>query len=324
MRLVPAKAGGMRDDLNPYLARIQRALGWDLTYTACQRLGGLTNRNYRLDCASGSFVLRVAGEGTADFINRAHEEVNTGLASLAGVNVEIFFFDATDGTMLSRFMPSQTMSSEAFRNSGALQRAGRVLRRLHDSGGEFANRFELFEQIDRYLAVLDQKGANLPPGYAQVQDRAERVRLALGRHSLPQKPCHCDPLVENFLDNGESMHLIDFEYSGNNDPMWDLGDLAVEGGFLADQEEHLLAGYFGQEAAPFDRARMVMYKALCDLLWTLWGVVQHENANPAEDFWNYAVGRLERCRGLMASPDFEEQLILLERISEPARQRCRP
>ena len=314
----------MRDELNPYLERVQRALGWDLTYTDCQRLGGLTNRNYRLDCASGSFVLRIAGEGTADFINRTHEEVNTALASRAGVNVEIFFFDATDGTMLSRFVPSQTMSTEAFRDSGALLRAGRVLRQLHGSGSEFANRFELFEQIDHYLGVLTKKGTDLPPGYARVQSQAERIRRALGRHSLPQSPCHCDPLVENFLDNGESMHLIDFEYSGNNDPMWDLGDLSVEGGFLADQEEHLLAGYFGQEAAPFDRARMVMYKALCDLLWTLWGVVQHANGNPAEDFWNYAVGRLERCRRLMATTDFEEHLMLLERISGPAWQSLRP
>ena len=309
----------MRDDLTPYLERIERALGRDLTYTACQRLGGLTNRNYRLDCASGSFVLRIAGEGTADFINRAHEEVNTGMASRAGVNVEVFFFDAADGTMLSRFLPkSKTMSADSFRDSGALLRAGRVLRQLHDSGSEFANRFDLFEQIDHYLGILRAREAKLPPGYTQVQERAERIRRALSRHSLPCRPCHCDPLVENFLDNGESMHLIDFEYSGNNDPMWDLGDLAVEGGFGAEQEEHLLAGYFGQPAAPFDRARMVIYKALCDLLWTLWGVVQHVNGNPAEDFWSYAGGRLERCRELMARTDFEEHLVLIERISGPA------
>ncbi len=58
---------------------------------------------------------------------------------------------------------------------------------------------------------------------------------------------------------------------------------------------------------------MVMYKAMCDLLWTLWGVVQHANDNPAEDFWAYAVGRLERCRALMAGEDFSRQIAAVAR-----------
>jgi len=51
-----------------------------------------------------------------------------------------------------------------------------------------------------------------------------------------------------------------------------------------------------------------MYKAMCDLLWTLWGVVQHANDNPVDDFWAYAVGRLSRCQKLMADPSFFEHL----------------
>ena len=57
-----------------------------------------------------------------------------------------------------------------------------------------------------------------------------------------------------------------------------------------------------------ERGRMVAYKALCDLLWTLWGVIQHVNNNPAEDFWAYAVGRFERCKALMSSADFDAQI----------------
>ena len=302
--------------LQPYLQRVEQALGLDLKDAPYERLGGLTNRNYRLDTSHGSFVLRIAGEGTADYINRFDEEINARIASEAGVNVEILFFYAGDGTLLSRYLPqSRTMSREAFLDAGALQRAGRVFRRLHDCGRPFANRFELFEQIDQYLGVLSDKGAELPPGYAQVQAQAERVRRALASHPLPCRPCHCDPLVENFLDDGQSMYLIDFEYSGNNDPMWDLGDLAVEGGFTAEQQELLLQGYFQGPIPPFERARMVMYQAMCDLLWTLWGVVQHVNGNPAEDFWAYALGRLDRCRELMSGPIFAEQLELIEALS---------
>lgn len=310
----------MSEELKPYLDRIERALGLDLTYQSYERLGGLTNRNYRLDCTQGSFVLRIAGEGTAEYLNRAHEEVNARVASQAGVNVEVLFFDTADGTSLCRFLPdATTMNAEAFGDPRAVLRAGRVLRQLHSSGSEFANRFELFEQIDRYRSVLKEKDARLPPGYETVQAHAERVRRALAAHSVPLAPCHCDPLAENFLQVGERMYLIDFEYSGNNDPMWDLGDLSVEAGFDQAQDEQLLQGYFDGPAPPLDRARMVMYQAMCDLLWTLWGVVQDVNDNPADDFRAYAQGRLDRCRQLMGRPAFEQHLKLLEAPVAPAR-----
>jgi len=155
--------------------------------------------------------------------------------------------------------------------------------------------------------------AALPDGYGQVQEAAGAVREALGRHDLPLMPCHCDPLAENFLDTGMRVFIIDYEYAGNNDPMWDLGDLAVEAAFDAEQEKALLNAYFGGEPPPFAVGRMVMYKAMCDLLWTLWGVIQFANDNPAEDFWAYATGRLERCRALMATPDFPRHLETVRR-----------
>ena len=63
----------------------------------------------------------------------------------------------------------------------------------------------------------------------EVVKEAESVWVALNAHPLPLVACHCDPLCENFLDTGERMWLVDWEYSGMNDPMWDLGDLCVEG-----------------------------------------------------------------------------------------------
>lgn len=283
--------------------------GVERSSLASRRLGGLTNRNYRIDSPAGSYVLRLAGEGTADYIDRTQEKHNAELAARAGVNAEVVYFDTSDGTMLCRYVDGcVTMDIDRFRDLDAVRRAGRVFRQLHDSKEPFQGRFDLFEQVDNYLEVVRKLGVALPEGYAQVQAEAEQVRDALARHSLPSTPCHCDPMVENCLDTGDRMYIIDFEYAGNNDPMWDLGDLAVEGAFDGRQEQALLSAYFDAEPHPFDHGRMVLYKAMCDLLWTLWGVVQHANDNPAEDFWAYAVGRLERCRTLMASDAFPRHL----------------
>jgi hypothetical protein len=96
------------------------------------------------------------------------------------------------------------------------------------------------------------------------------------------------------------MWIVDWEYSGMNDPMWDLGDLSVEGGFGPDQDEEMLPPISADRPAR-DRARMVIYKAMCDLLWTLWGLIQLANGNPADDFRTYADTRFARCKALMAT-----------------------
>jgi thiamine kinase-like enzyme len=87
-----------------------------------------------------------------------------------------------------------------------------------------------------------------------------------------------------------------------------LGDLSVEAGFDAAQDEEMIRAYFDGEPTPAERGRMVIYKAMCDLLWTLWGLIQLANKNPADDFWVYSVNRFERCKRLMGSPDFPRHL----------------
>ncbi len=104
------------------------------------------------------------------------------------------------------------------------------------------------------------------------------------------------------------MWIVDWEYSGMNDPMWDLGDLAVEGKFGERQEEEMLGAYFSGEPRPAERGRVVIYKAMCDLLWTLWGLIQLANENPVDDFRAYADGRFGRCRKLMQTADFSRHV----------------
>ena len=271
-----------------------------------QRLGGLTNRVWHM----GAHILRIPGEGTAEYIDRANEAVAARAAAAAGVSPEVVHVDPASGVMVTRFIPDcVTMTPALFRSrAGSPARAARAFRQLHDSGQVFPARFDLFAMIDDYSALLATKAMALPEGYEAAVAEAQAVRAALALHPVPLVPCHCDPLCENFLDTGARMWIVDWEYSGMNDPMWDLGDLSVEAGFDAAQDEELLAAYFGGPAHPADRGRMVIYKAMCDLLWTLWGLIQHANGNPADDFMAYATGRFDRCRALMRDPGFAGHL----------------
>jgi thiamine kinase-like enzyme len=271
-----------------------------------ERLGGLTNLVFK----AGEFCLRIPGKGTEEYINRANEAVAAREAAKAGVSPEVLHVDPATGVMVTRFIAgAQTMSPEKFKlRPGSPARAGEAFRKLHTSGAVFPFRFELFAMIDDYLKVLSTRDVALPAGYHDVVREAGSVRSALAAHPLPLVACHCDPLCENFLDTGERMWIVDWEYSGMNDPLWDLGDLSVEGKFDATQDEEMMRAYFGGEARPAERGRIVIYKAMCDLLWTLWGLIQLANNNPVDDFRSYADGRFARCKALMETPEFSRHL----------------
>ncbi|MGR3662495.1 MAG: phosphotransferase [Paracoccaceae bacterium] len=271
-----------------------------------ERLGGLTNLVYRV----GDYCLRMPGLGTEEYINRADEKIATHAAVQAGVSPDVLYVDTATGIMVTRFIGDGVTLTPALFSTreGAVTRAGRALAKLHGSGVMFPAKFDLFAMIDGYLSVLSSKGVTLPKGYHDVMAEAVQVRAELAKHPAQAVACHCDPLCENFVDTGSRVWIIDWEYAGMNDPMWDLGDLSVEGGFTDQQDEALLNAYFGGEPDAAHRGRMVMYKAMSDLFWTLWGLIQLANNNPAEDFRTYADDRFERCRTLMKTPEFIRHL----------------
>ena len=278
------------------------------------RLGGLTNLVYRVETASEALIVRIPGAGTGDYIDRVVELHNARAAARVGVSAQVIWADGDSGVMISQCLdPITTMTPDLFRSrKGAPARAGKALARLHRSGEVFQFRFELFSMIDDYLGILATKDTELPQGYADIVRAAQPVKTVLADNPAPLTPCHCDPLCENFLDDGARMWIVDWEYSGMNDPAWDLGDLSVEAGFSDAQDMELLRAYFGRDPDATEAGRMVIYKAMCDLLWTLWGLIQHADGNKAEDFWAYAVGRFDRCKALMQSPGFARHLAAID------------
>ena len=273
-----------------------------------ERLGGLTNLVYRVNFSGKDYLLRIPGKGTDEYIDRQVEEHDAKIAAESGVSPSILFWDSSDGLMLAEYIDGQTMSADGFKNLEIVARAAKAFRKIHDYPKLFKKRFDVFEQIDDYLRLVKKLKADVPEGYEAVNKEADAIRSVLEAKPARLVSCHCDPLAENFIDTGNRTYIVDWEYAGTNDPMWDLGDLSVEAEFDQEQERVLMESYF-EGTPPEDQVgRMVIYKSLCDLLWTLWGVVQHANDNPVDDFWAYAVNRFERCKALMAEPEFKSNL----------------
>jgi thiamine kinase-like enzyme len=277
-----------------------------------ERLGGaLTNVCYKVTVGGAAYVLRLAGEGTSDYIDRTAEKHNTRIAAAAGVNADVVYFDATDGTMVTRFVEGVSMNArEGFgRDSGApVRAAARALKRVHSLGRIFRSRFDVFAAIDGYLDLLRGWRTPLPEDYYGVGRKARAVRLALEASPAALVPCHNDPWPGNLLDADGRIYLIDWEYSGMNDPMWDLADLSVEAGFESEQDRAMMEAYHGTGLSQALCSRLELYKAMSDLHWSVWGFVQHAKANPAEDFWSYGLERLGRSKTRMSGADFGRHL----------------
>ena len=275
-----------------------------------KRLGGMTNIVHLVETQNINLIVRIPGKGTEDYINRTFEYNNAMAAWRAGISAEILWADVKEGVMVSKAINEiETMTPDLFSaRKGSPARAGIALAKLHNSGETFDFHFKLFNMIDDYLKILSTKNAELPEGYHDIVKAAEPVKESLEANPTKLTPCHCDPLCENFLDDGKNMWIVDWEYSGMNDPLWDLGDLSVEANMSEVQENEMMKAYFGQVPTEAQRGRVTIYKAMCDLLWTLWGLIQHADKNPAEDFWAYSIERFERCKILMQNPNFIEHV----------------
>lgn len=302
----------MTEHATAVMEALRRAPGFENVRQAdsITRLGGLTNLVHRVDVGARSVIVRIPGEGTEAYIDRAVEIHNAEVAARAGVSPDVVYAEAESGLMISQTVPDiETMTPDLFGSrAGSPARAGKALAKLHTSGEVFQFRFELFAMIEDYLRILSTKDVKLPDGYHALVAAAAPIKEVLSAADAPLAPCHCDPLCENFLDDGQVMWIVDWEYSGMNDPLWDLGDLSVEAGMDDAQDAEMMAAYFGRDPTAAEVGRMVIYKAMCDLLWTLWGLIQVADENPAEDFWAYSVGRFGRCKTLMERASFQQHL----------------
>lgn len=292
--------------------------GTDFAQAEFEKIGGLNNRNYKMTVDGKSYVLRVPGEGTEQYIDRRVDEQAGRIAAEVGVNAPMVYYDPETGVQLTQFIPdADTMTPERFRDLDLVRRAGVCFATVHNCGKLLHTEFRDVDVAEEYLEILRGKDAWLPAGYTDVQKSSQHVRDALAARALPLVPSNNDPVPENFINTKEKMYLLDWEFAGNNDPMWDVGDLSVEAQFNDEQDRALMEAYCGGAYPDHLFSRMILQKSMVFLLWTLWGALQVANKNPLkpseihypfDTFEEYTENRFEKCQQLMADPDFADHL----------------
>jgi thiamine kinase-like enzyme len=274
------------------------------TVTAEVIPAGLTNTNYRVEVDGTPLFVRIPGAATELLaVDRANELHNTRAAVAAGVAPGVLHALPAWDVFVIEWLDARTMSNGAFEEAGMPGRIGETLRRLH-AGPRFRDDFNMFRLAERYLAVVDERAIPVPAGYRERMDRVRRIEEALAVRPLPTVPCHNDLLAENYLDDGERLWIVDYEYSGNNDPTFELGNTCQELGFDDDRMITLCTAYFG-EATPALLARMRLQTIMSDVGWTLWAAIQARISTIDYDFTGWAEERWARASAKLDGPDFE-------------------
>ncbi|MGN0144890.1 MAG: NTP transferase domain-containing protein [Clostridium sp.] len=259
--------------------------------------GGMTNKNYKV-CVKGTrYILRVAGIGTDKMINRNTEMLNSAIASEKGYNVEVPYFNLETGVKISKFIENaETLTHRSIKKEENLKQVTKILRDLHNSKDfRMDNEFNMFRELEKYEEILRKDDGQFFEDYEEVREKVMALEDELKKCNRVLVPSHNDLVSENFVkDVNGRIYLIDWEYSGLNDDMWDLAALSLENEFSEDDIELMFRLYFnGKDADKDSRRRLLIHQICQDMLWAVWTLIKEAEG---DDFGTYGIDRYNRAK----------------------------
>ncbi len=274
------------------VARIEAWQG--LAVEIKQLSGGLTNSNYQVTVDGVHYVVRIGGaSGEMLGLDRHREVAHTRQAAAWGLGPRVLAHFPDLEVLVLEHLAGRTLSAAALREPDMPRRLGAAIRLLH-GGGSFAVDFDMWTLLRHYRRGLAQLNAPEPVGFADRLPQLTAIETTLAICALPQAPCHNDLLAENLIDDGHRLRIIDFEYSGNNDPAFDLGNSAQEQMYDDAQIDELCGAYFGADR-PEQIARVKLNQIVSDAVWSLWAAIQQRISLLDFDYAGYGQGRWQRA-----------------------------
>ena len=287
------------DDLLDKVPRLQNR-------TAVSELsGGLTNRNLKISTASGDYVARISSNKSSLLaIDRQSEYENSKIAAGIGVGAPVFDYLPEFGLLVIGYLPGKTYSNLDVANN--LSRIASTCNLLHKAA-PFTRDFDMFVIQENYQKLVTESGFRFPNGYHQYAPHLSRMKSALAVLDDGRVPCNNDLLPANFIDDGKKIWLIDYEYSGNNDACFELGNIWSEAKLPISALEDLVTAYYGSPR-PEKLARAWLFALLAKYGWTLWASIQSSVSDIDFDFWQWGMEKFEDAEESFASDKFERAL----------------
>jgi thiamine kinase-like enzyme len=275
--------------------------------------GGLTNTNYKVEAGGRAYVVRISNKDSGLLaIDRQNELHNTIAAAEAGVGAPFVAALPEYDAVVLGFLEGRSLTPGDLRRGDLLPAVAAACKRLH-SARRFAANFDMFEIQQRYLGVVQERGFRLPDRYLDFEPHVREIEAAMRVRTEPTVPCNNDLLAENFIDVGSELKLIDYEYSGNNDPCFELGNIWSESNLDPGQLGELVTYYYG---APLRNkiARARLWGLVGKYGWMLWASIQDGVSELEFDFWSWGLEKYERAVEEFDGDELERLLAEVQRI----------
>lgn len=266
----------------------------DISSAEIIQIGGMSNKNFRVNFDNQSYVLRVPGNGSEGMVERTNEEFNAIEACKLGINPPIRYFNAQTGIKLADFIENaETLNAATIQRHDNMRKIAKIYQAIHNSHIRLKNEFNIFHEIEKYDKLMNKAGATMYDGWEDVRPKVMALESYLNTLGVDLKPCHNDALYENFIKATDgTVYLIDWEYSGMNDPMADFAALFIEANFEKENEDYILEKYFDGIVPEEAKLKILCYQILWDYLWAQWTVIKESKG---DDFGTYGRDRFNRA-----------------------------
>jgi len=290
---------------------IRAVPGWPLAGVCYEPVpGGISNANWRIFLADRerTYFLKVPGEGTEHFIDRRAANEASSRAHEVGVGAEVIHFDGDSGVEVFEFIDGlRTSTNGDFLNATVRGNAAAALKAFNDAEA-LSLRKTTLDMIEEHFDQALELGAHFPQDFTWLNAKYRQAKEALLASGLDIVPCMNDTLAGNFLlDADDNVTLVDFEYASNNDRCAELALWFVEMCFDPETERDVIEDYFGT-VDPRITARITIFKALVDLKWSTWAMVQNRLSALDFDYFKYGAWKHMRTRAVMRDPRWDDWL----------------
>ena len=265
--------------------------------------GGHVNSAHVVQVGETRYVVRIPGlAGGLLALDRENERHDTAAAATTGVSPRLVEYFDDWQVMVLEYVEGETLTDATIPLKNRIPRLAGMLRTLH-AGPRFRADFDMFRTAERWLSICDQEGIAVPEGLPERMDRLRLAARALAVLAPDSVPSHNDLSADNIIDDGRRLWLIDFEYSGNNDPCYDIGDLASQANLDDDRCAMLCEAYFGV-ADPVLLARMRLHGTISDIGWAIWAAIQLRVSTRDIDFGGLVTAFWDHGRAVLDSEEF--------------------